>query len=375
MTCFDTENLSDIFEIIHVANAHLQIDSLRRETLKVMHRTLRSDTCNFFLTDSKSRLVNPIAINLEQRYLKLYESHFHRFNPYDKKYLRQSLATALADEHVVSLPDFLKSEYFNDFLQPQEIHHQMCIYIRNNKEMVGAIGLHRRKEHGEFSETELMIGKLVAPHLALAIEKARLFVKITENGDFYRTICDCNAVGMAIFNEKIQPVYLNKKAVEMCDRMRRSGMFFDERGLERFPLPAQCYEDCVSLRYQRENPSTSCGPLVRHRTVIYSPTEKYLIRCQVLDENLTDFGAVLFLFTIEDVSESQKLDRTRLHEGHGLTKREMEIVGHIIKGSTNSEISETLYISEGTVKNHLKSIFDKMGVRNRTSLIHKVLFP
>ena len=31
---------------------------------------------------------------------------------------------------------------------------------------------------------------------------------------------------MAIFNEKIQPVYLNKKAAAMCDKLRRSGVFF-----------------------------------------------------------------------------------------------------------------------------------------------------
>ncbi|HEX5441762.1 MAG TPA: response regulator transcription factor [Ktedonobacterales bacterium] len=49
-----------------------------------------------------------------------------------------------------------------------------------------------------------------------------------------------------------------------------------------------------------------------------------------------------------------------------LTDREREILALLARGASNREISETLYIAGGTVKNHLSSILSKLGVRDRT---------
>lgn len=49
-----------------------------------------------------------------------------------------------------------------------------------------------------------------------------------------------------------------------------------------------------------------------------------------------------------------------------LTRREMEILRHIIRGYTNQEIARELTIQPQTVKNHLSSIFRKLNVRDRT---------
>ena len=49
-----------------------------------------------------------------------------------------------------------------------------------------------------------------------------------------------------------------------------------------------------------------------------------------------------------------------------LTEREREILTLLARGASNREISETLYIASGTVKNHLSNILSKLGVRDRT---------
>jgi DNA-binding NarL/FixJ family response regulator len=48
-----------------------------------------------------------------------------------------------------------------------------------------------------------------------------------------------------------------------------------------------------------------------------------------------------------------------------LSQREMEIPGLISKSYTNADIAKTLFISEKTVKTHIKNIFEKTGVKNR----------
>lgn len=51
-----------------------------------------------------------------------------------------------------------------------------------------------------------------------------------------------------------------------------------------------------------------------------------------------------------------------------LTKRELEICSMIGEGYTNSQISALLYISEGTVKNYISSIYSKTGIHDRAQL-------
>ena len=53
----------------------------------------------------------------------------------------------------------------------------------------------------------------------------------------------------------------------------------------------------------------------------------------------------------------------------GMTKRESEICTLLAKGLTNKQIADTLYISEGTVKNYISSIYDKTGIHDRAKLI------
>lgn len=49
-----------------------------------------------------------------------------------------------------------------------------------------------------------------------------------------------------------------------------------------------------------------------------------------------------------------------------LTKRERDVLALLVKGHTNKEMAEAMFISEKTVKNHLTSIFRKLGVKDRT---------
>ena len=52
----------------------------------------------------------------------------------------------------------------------------------------------------------------------------------------------------------------------------------------------------------------------------------------------------------------------------GLTSREAEIVGLVMRGFSNKEIEAKLFISLETVKKHLSSIYRKLGVKNRLQL-------
>jgi DNA-binding NarL/FixJ family response regulator len=56
---------------------------------------------------------------------------------------------------------------------------------------------------------------------------------------------------------------------------------------------------------------------------------------------------------------------------YGLSERELQVLGCIADGLNNREIAEKLFLSEGTVKNYISSIYSKMDVRDRIQATKK----
>jgi DNA-binding CsgD family transcriptional regulator len=57
----------------------------------------------------------------------------------------------------------------------------------------------------------------------------------------------------------------------------------------------------------------------------------------------------------------------------GLTSREREVALLVSDGLRSREVAERLGIASQTVKSHLKTIFDKLGVRNRVELARRLV--
>ena len=52
-----------------------------------------------------------------------------------------------------------------------------------------------------------------------------------------------------------------------------------------------------------------------------------------------------------------------------LTGREVEVLGHVASGMTSKQIGHVLFISENTVKNHVRNILDKLGLHSRNEAV------
>jgi DNA-binding CsgD family transcriptional regulator len=63
-----------------------------------------------------------------------------------------------------------------------------------------------------------------------------------------------------------------------------------------------------------------------------------------------------------------------LMSAYGLTEREQDVTRLVLQGNSTAEIAEHLVVSAHTVQQHLKSVFDKTGVRSRRDLVGRVFF-
>jgi DNA-binding NarL/FixJ family response regulator len=71
-------------------------------------------------------------------------------------------------------------------------------------------------------------------------------------------------------------------------------------------------------------------------------------------------GKLLYQFRERDLQNTPAIS--------SLTPREKEILLLVSEGLTNKQIAEDLFISENTVKNHIKNLLEKLGLENRVQL-------
>jgi len=76
------------------------------------------------------------------------------------------------------------------------------------------------------------------------------------------------------------------------------------------------------------------------------------------------FGQDIVTKIPEFINNSNKADISSFD----INEKDMELITHVAQGMSNKEIAISLYLSEGTVRNHISIILEKLNLRDRTQL-------
>ena len=154
----------------------------------------------------------------------------------------------------------------------------------------------------------------------------------------------------SLFNHKSSIVYVE---TDILNRNARKNAGFYKKFLKPQGLEYSCG---IVLIKDRKN----LGIISLFRSEYWGDfDEKEVFFLDILKSHLTNM-------VIRCISSDEK----PIHiDNELLTAREKEITELILKGYTNEEIAETLYITVSTTKKHVYNIFNKYGVNNRMSLI------
>ena len=85
------------------------------------------------------------------------------------------------------------------------------------------------------------------------------------------------------------------------------------------------------------------------------------------------FDSKIANVVLDSVANSTSIPNYMLDSNYNLTDREQEVLEYICEGLNNGEISKILDVSINTVKVHVSSIIQKLGVEDRTQVVVKAL--
>jgi DNA-binding CsgD family transcriptional regulator len=134
---------------------------------------------------------------------------------------------------------------------------------------------------------------------------------------------------------------------------------------DRLPVPLLS----ITRRLQALEASDSTGPTPSARLSTTSGGLVQLHATRLRDAG--NVGAIALSITPADSAQRASL----LLAAHGLTPAQRRVAELVLHGDTTRQIVAQLRISEYTVQDHLKAVFDKLGVRSRRDLVAAVMRP
>jgi DNA-binding CsgD family transcriptional regulator len=217
-----------------------------------------------------------------------------------------------ADEYLFSF-DVMKNLY-----TPLEVGDQLRAVLFDGSELIGWIGLHRRGDQERFSLREQQLLAEATPRVKTALAAAKALNSKNLNGD----LC-------AVFTARASIEHASRDFVEWLTPHRRSYLNRWVRGFD-----AGTDEAAI----------------------------KILAGAEVRFVRLDGRGGVRYMATVE------RAQLVELAPDDWLTPRQREVADYAAAGATSQEIAKTLGISVHTVNDHIKAIYERLGIASRAEL-------
>lgn len=161
------------------------------------------------------------------------------------------------------------------------------------------------------------------------------------------------------------------EAMEMCEKALPDLVLMDIRmpevdGIQAVRLIKKRFPDIRMVMLTTFQDKTNIEMALK------AGAEGYLLKT----DRLADMAAKLRLLAqgtaVMDSQVLKTLTSPQITSLEALTPREKDVLDLVTQGFTNREIAAHLFLSEGTVRNVLSVIMDKLNVKNRTQLVSRI---
>jgi DNA-binding CsgD family transcriptional regulator len=244
-----------------------------------------------------------------------------------------------------------RSPRYREILAPLGFGDELRVALRDGRVCWGFICLHREQSSPAFTPVEAALLGRLTPHLAEGLRTALLL-------DHADLVPEAGGPGLLVLADDLSVVATTPTAerwlAELADWPRRS------------ELPQAIYGVTARLRALADD--ATARPDLMPRARIRTPSGQWLV---LHAARLTGPGAARQTAVILEVARPLEVAPLLL-QAYALTEREGHIAQLVLQGLSTDEIAAALFISTLTVQQHLKAVFDKIGVHSRRDLVAQI---
>jgi DNA-binding NarL/FixJ family response regulator len=244
-----------------------------------------------------------------------------------------------------------RSPRYRDFMAPRGYHDELRSVFRTGESTWGVMVLLRGPDLPAFSADEVAFIAALSQPLAEALRTKVL----AERSDAYTE----HGAGILSYDLDGRLVAANDAALYWLDQLPNSAVVEDEPAVA--VSSALSHARAVEAGRARGVSST----LLPSRSGQWLTLQATALRGPAGEPRA-------FAVTIEPTSRRELAPL--LAEEYGLSRRELEVTQRLARGESTAAIASALFLSEHTVRDHVKSILTKTGVSSRAALVAHLFF-
>jgi DNA-binding CsgD family transcriptional regulator len=249
-----------------------------------------------------------------------------------------------------------RSPRYREVLQPFGFGPELRATFTVGGSCWSSIVLLRQAGRPEFSPDEQRFVASIGEYMAHAVRSSLLFGVVTEASE------DDSAPGLVLLDERGEPEAINAPAKRWLAELAVPASTSGATG-----LPGPIYAVAASAR--RAAGRDADAPEGPARLRVQTLSGRWL----VLHGSVIDGGARSRTSVIIEVARPAEI-APLIVQAYELTDRERQVTQLVLQGRSTTEMAKHLLLSPYTVQDHLKVIFDKVGVRSRKALVARVFF-
>jgi len=327
--------------VIRVCRSGLQVEELQRQVLASLRTTMSIDAAFFATADPETLLFTgalseePLAA-MAPRFLD---------NELGGQDVNTFTGLVRSPGHVRSLDtatraERLTSARYRDIMRPVGLGDELRAALVVGGHCWGYLCLHREDGALGFTAAEAEVVRRIAPHIAHALRQAVLLHRPVPDEE--------RRPGVVLLDERMELVASTPEADALLPLIGH--------GSAHLPLPVSVYSVAAALA------TTDRPPSLRVRAATGGWLSLHASR----------LGSTTQIAVVVEPAQAQSTLGVLL-AAYGLTARELDVARHVLRGDSTKAIADALHISAHTVQDHLKSVFDKVGVRSRRDLVGRLL--
>lgn len=312
-----------------------------------------------------------ISHNMDPHYQMQYRDHFVKIDPVIPMIKSHPVGTVLQSATAMS-DDFRSSEYFNDYLKPQQMENLAGAMLTNNESQIALLGIQRSDSNGSYTAQEMSMIEKLTPHMQRAIQVSRHFMKLEDKAGIASKALDRLPIGVIFVDKNAKPVFVNRK----FEKLSATNKGLTIRSNRLVANTSRNTNALNKLIFEASNIDFPQGGSL----TIDNPEKTQLLRVlatPVNHEKNFDLGidssrvvAALFISTAD---QKHDVPLSILKELYGLSNTEALLAADLANGCNLDEFAEKQGVSKNTVRNQLKSCFIKTGVNRQADLIRLIL--